>query len=163
MDDLHRKYGELPADPDAMAISKAAPTPGSTTDTPSLESIPYTIDEAIADSIEQLTGEPFPDPFTGDHDIEYWLWTGDRLVPASPEAAERIQQQELLESKELCRRRERQWASRLQRLETTRRFARRLLAPIQGLVERWRGVDPRTSQNCSVTDSKVRESSSLSE
>jgi hypothetical protein len=163
MDDLHRIYGELPADPDAMAISKGAPAPGSTTHTSPLESVPYTIDEAIADSIEQLTGEPFPDPFIGDHDIQYWIWTGDRLVPASPEAAERIRQQELLEQAEIRHQRECQLASRQQRLETTRRFARRLLAPIQHLVERWRGIDRGTRQNHDIIESTVSGSSSHSE
>jgi hypothetical protein len=157
MDDLHRLYGGLPADPDAMVISEGAPTPSSTNYTP-LESVPYTIDDAIADSIEQLTGEPFPDPFTGDHDIEYWLWTGDRLVPASPEAAERIHLQESLEREELCRRRERQRDSR-QRLETTRHFVSHLLAPIQRLMERWRGVGRRTRQNHGVIELTMSERS----
>jgi len=55
---------------------------------------PYTINEAIVDASEQVTGEAFPDPFDDEHDIEYWLWTGSRLVPASPDAMERLRQQE---------------------------------------------------------------------
>jgi hypothetical protein len=147
MDDLHRMYGELPAEPDAMAISKGTPAPSSTTYASPLEPVPYTIDEAIADSIEQLTGEPFPDPFTGDHDIEYWIWAGDRLVPASPEAAERLLQQELLEQEEQRRWRERQQAARRRYLDTITYRVRSLLAPLQRLVDSWRGVEEETREN----------------
>ena len=40
------------------------------------------------------TGTSFPDPWDGDHDIEYWVWGGDRLVPATPSAAGAIQETE---------------------------------------------------------------------
>lgn len=152
MDDLHKIFGELPADPDAMAISKGTSVPSSTRCVSPVETAPYTIEEAIADSIEQLSGQPFPDPFTGDHDIQYWIWTGDRLVPASPEAAERIHQQELLEQEELRRRRESGRAYRQERLDTTRRLARRLVASLQRQVQRWRGVDKKASQRPGLLD-----------
>ena len=36
------------------------------------------------------------DPFTDEHDIEYWLWDGARLIPASPEESERFREREAL-------------------------------------------------------------------
>ena len=152
MDDLHRIYGELPADPDAMAISAETSTPDYPEYISQLETAPYTIDEAIADSIEQLTGESFPDPFTGDHDIQYWIWTAGRLVPASPEAAERLRQQELLEREELQCLREYQRAERQRRQDIIVNLACRLVAPLRRLVKRWRGVEPVTRQNSGVID-----------
>jgi hypothetical protein len=138
MDDLHRIFGELPAEPDATTVPEEMPVASRSADTSRLEAAPYTIDEAIADSIEQLTGESFPDPFTADHEIQYWIWTGTRLVPTSPEAAERLHQQELLEREERRRRRERRQAARGQRLEATRRLAKYLVDPLLSLVERGR-------------------------
>lgn len=49
----------------------------------------------------RTAGNPFSDPSTGEQRIEYWIWTGSRLVLASPEAAERLRQQEALEQEEL--------------------------------------------------------------
>jgi hypothetical protein len=163
MDDLHKIDGELPTVLDATANSKGTPAPGSTTYTTALDSVPYTIDKAIADSIEQLTGEPFPDPFTGEHDIQYWIWTGDRLVPASPEAAERLHQQELLEREEQLRRRERQQAARRQRVDTIVNSAWRLVAPLWGLVAKWRGVDRGTRHYPGALEAKMPERSRRSE
>jgi len=34
----------------------------------------------------------FPDPWDGDHNIEYWIWDGVRLVPTTPEERARIQE-----------------------------------------------------------------------
>jgi hypothetical protein len=36
----------------------------------------------------------FPDPWEGDHNIEYWVWDGVRLVPTTPEQRARIQEDE---------------------------------------------------------------------
>lgn len=36
------------------------------------------------------------DPFTGEHNIEYWLWDGERLIPASAEESERLREREAL-------------------------------------------------------------------
>jgi hypothetical protein len=91
----------------------------------------------VADAIEQIDGEPFPDPFTGDHNIEYWLWTGSRLVPASPETAERLQRQEALEQEEFRLLRERQRACRQQRWQAYKNLVHWLLSPLRGVVERW--------------------------
>jgi hypothetical protein len=110
MDDLHRVHGEprveqgesgdpgevspLPVYSVADAAPDRTPAAGSAGEVIPDGISPYTIHEAIADAIEQMTGEPFPNPFTGDHNIEYWIWTGSRLVPASPEQAGRLRRQE---------------------------------------------------------------------
>ena len=36
------------------------------------------------------------DPFTDEHDIEYWLWDGAHLIPASAEKSERLREREAL-------------------------------------------------------------------
>lgn len=36
------------------------------------------------------------DPFTDEHNIEYWLWDGERLIPASPDESERLREREAL-------------------------------------------------------------------
>jgi hypothetical protein len=151
MDDLHRANrvnGELPVERfDALplpadSVAKGIPmgTPSTTSDGNGQvrETTSYTIDAAIADAIEQMTGEPLPDPFTGDHDIEYWIWTGSRLVPATPEAAERIRQQEAVEEEEFRLLRKRQQAHRQQLWQSYRRFAKRLVSPLRYLIERWK-------------------------
>ena len=48
----------------------------------------------------------FPDPWDGDHDIEYWVWSGDQLVPATPSQQAEIQETERIAS---ARRRLRRW------------------------------------------------------
>ena len=39
------------------------------------------------------TSDDFPDPF-GEHDIEWWVWDGERLIPASEEAMQEIEEYE---------------------------------------------------------------------
>jgi hypothetical protein len=150
MDDLHRvnrvndelpteRYDALPlpADPVPKGIPTGTPLATSVGNGQLGETTSYTIDEAIADAIEQMTSEPLPDPFTGDHDIEYWIWTGSRLVPATPEAADRIRRQEALEEEEFHLLRERQQVYRQQLWQSYRRLAKRLVSPLHHLVERW--------------------------
>lgn len=36
------------------------------------------------------------DPFTDEHNIEYWVWDGERLIPASAEESERFCEREAL-------------------------------------------------------------------
>ncbi len=48
----------------------------------------------------------FPDPWDGDHDIEYWVWSGEQLVPATPSQQAEIQETERIAS---ARRRLRRW------------------------------------------------------
>jgi hypothetical protein len=160
MDDLHRVHSEravehgerrdtLPSPADSVAKSIPHRTPSTSSDGQDQlpAGTPYTIDAAMADAIEQITGEPFPDPYTGEHDIEYWIWTGNRLVPASPEAAERIRQQEASEEEEFRLLRERQQAHRQQRWRSFSRFTKRILSPLRHLaaplhrfVARWEHV-----------------------
>jgi hypothetical protein len=144
MDDLHRVDDELPAGHDdvlplpADLIAKAIVYRTGASDSAGQlspdEATPYTIDEAITDAIEQITGDPPTDPFTGDHNIEYWIWTGTRLVPASPEDSERLRRQEALEEQEFRLMRERQHLYRIRRREVFRRIIWRLAAPLPQVV-----------------------------
>jgi hypothetical protein len=43
---------------------------------------------------EHEAWEDLRDPWAGDHDIEYWVWHVDRLVPATPGEVARIQEEE---------------------------------------------------------------------
>ena len=150
MDDVHRVnsvHGELPRERyETLALPTDAVSQGMPTATPTAtshgpgqrrETTAYSIDEVIADAVEQITGEPLPDPFTGDHTIEYWIWTGSRLVPATPEAAERLRQQEALEQEEYRLLRERQRALRQEHWPSSRRFVKRLESTLHHLIERW--------------------------
>ena len=38
--------------------------------------------------------DDLPDPWEGDHDIEYWVWQDDRLIPAPPDDLARITEDE---------------------------------------------------------------------
>ncbi len=96
---------------------------------------PYTIDAAIADALEQLERTPVPDPSPA---VQHWIWTGTKLVRASPEAAERRRQQAVLEQAELYLLLEQQKACRQRRRQAYRRLARRLLPPLRYLADRWR-------------------------
>jgi hypothetical protein len=152
MDDLHRVHGEPPVEqaesgePGEVSLLPSRPVADKAADRTPITSSggvatpdgisPYTIDEAIADAIEQIAGEPFPDPVTGDHNIEYWIWTGSRLVPASPETAERLRRQEALEEEEFRLLREHQRAHRQERWNTCLRLGRRLTIPLLRLIGR---------------------------
>jgi hypothetical protein len=48
--------------------------------------------EAAA-ALDALVDE-LPDPWEGEHDIEYWIWDGTRLVPASEDEVHSIREQE---------------------------------------------------------------------
>lgn len=52
--------------------------------------------------------------FDGDHNVEYWFWNGSRLVPASPDEAERYRQREAWERLVAREAREQQLARRRQ-------------------------------------------------
>jgi len=107
---------------------------------PGDDTLPYTIEMAIAEAIGRLTGDPLPNSTLPDSTsgVQHWLWTGHRLVRASPEAAERLRQQELWEQAELQHLLEMQRAYRQQRRECYRRFANRAVAPLRHLMRRWR-------------------------
>jgi hypothetical protein len=140
---VNRVNGEPVERCDALPLPADSVSKGNPTGTPPATSdgnghlrvtTSYTIDAAIADAIEQMTDEPLPDPFTGDHDIEYWIWTGSRLVPATPEAVERLRQQEALEDEEFRARRKQQHLNRLRRRQALRHSMVRLAAPLLQVV-----------------------------
>jgi hypothetical protein len=145
MDDLHSVNDELPVEPDdslplptdlvAKAIAYRTSASDSAGQSSPDEAAPYTINEAITDAIEQITGDPLPDPFTGDHNIEYWIWTGSRLVPATPEQSERLRRQEELEDEEFRARRKQQHLNRLRLWHALRHRLRRLAAPLLKVIE----------------------------
>ncbi len=59
-------------------------------DTKDISNIRDTRDESVI-----LSGDTL-DPFTDEHTIEYWLWDGERLIPASAEESERFRERETL-------------------------------------------------------------------
>jgi hypothetical protein len=100
-----------------------------------MDDLPYTIDAAIADALEQLEWKLDSDPSPA---VQHWIWTGTRLVRASPEAAERRRQQAALEQAELYLILERQKACRQQRRQAYRRLAGHLVSPFRYLAGKWR-------------------------
>lgn len=50
------------------------------------------------DDIQALADALAPDPWDDPHDIEYWIWNGERLVPASPTERAAIQEMERAQS-----------------------------------------------------------------
>ncbi|HEX8036240.1 MAG TPA: hypothetical protein VF510_20450 [Ktedonobacterales bacterium] len=63
-----------------------------------------TVREIIYDTWERYDKSDTPavtdageiDPFTNEHDIEYWIWDGEALIPASPVESERFREREAL-------------------------------------------------------------------
>src|SRR5690242_20945942 len=69
--------------------------------------IPDDLDDANeTDDAAARQETSFPDPWDGDHDIEYWVWSGDQLVPATPSQQAEIQETERIAS---ARRRLTRW------------------------------------------------------
>ena len=66
--------------------------------------LPDKLDEPDDAAATQATS--FPDPWNGDHDIEYWVWSGDQLVPATHSQQAEIQETERIAS---ARRRLARW------------------------------------------------------
>ena len=62
-------------------------------DTPNVSDRP---DERIASECGECGEYGALDPFTDEHDIEYWLWDGAHLIPASAEKSERLREREAL-------------------------------------------------------------------
>jgi hypothetical protein len=73
-----------------------------------------------------LPDDGFDEAFDGDHSIEYWFWNGTRLIPASPDEAERLREREAWERMEAWREAEQQ---RL-RVARLRAMWVRVLAPL---------------------------------
>jgi|GEM_PF-3756315 hypothetical protein len=74
----------------------------------------------------------FPDPWDGDHAIEYWVWSGDQLVPATPSQQAEIQEVERIAS---ARRRLARWHNEYgqqQRMPVRVRIVRGMRQPIAG-------------------------------
>jgi hypothetical protein len=74
----------------------------------------------------------FPDPWDGDHAIEYWVWSGDQLVPATPSQQAEIQETERIAS---ARRRLARWHNdnehgQQQRMPVRVRIVRGMRQPI---------------------------------
>lgn len=57
------------------------------------ENQPDELDEDM-DVASTMTGASYPDPWEGDHDIEYWVWHGSRLLPATPHEVASIKEDE---------------------------------------------------------------------
>jgi phosphoglycolate phosphatase-like HAD superfamily hydrolase len=99
---------------------------------PGADTAPYTIEAAIADALDRLTSDPAPDSTAG---VQHWIWTGHRLVRASPEAVERLRQQEVWEQAELQLLHEMQKAYRQRRRQSYRRIAEWVVAPLRHIIE----------------------------
>ena len=69
--------------------------------------LPDELDEADGpNNVAARQETSFPDPWDGDHAIEYWVWSGDQLVPATPSQQAEIQETERIAS---ARRRLARW------------------------------------------------------
>ena len=133
MDDLHKMNDESP-------VEQSAP-----------QCVPYTIDRAIAEALaaldetdatieagQETANRRSSDPSADEADIEYWIWTGTRLVRASPEEDLRLRQREVLEQEELRLLSERQRSLRQERRQACYQVVKRLAAPFRHLMERSR-------------------------
>lgn len=83
------------------------------------------------DDIQALADALAPDPWGDPHDIEYWVWNGERLVPASPAERDTIQEMERAQS---VRRRLAQWE------QTQRHDAQplRIFVGLARIITHWR-------------------------
>jgi hypothetical protein len=74
----------------------------------------YDVDASGSDAGEvkavrsTLSDDGFAEAFDGDHSIEYWFWNGTRLIPASPDEAERLRERAAWERIEAWREAEQQ-------------------------------------------------------
>ena len=69
------------------------------------------------DDANTAADTPWTDPWDDPHDVEYWVWNGERLTPASDSERAAIQDEERLRS---ARRRLVQW-ERIQHASSRRR------------------------------------------
>jgi len=90
-----------------------------------------TDDTDDADNADAIAETSFPDPWDGDHAIEYWVWSGEQLVPATPRQQAEIQETERIAS---ARRRLRRWHNEngQQRLTVRIRIVRGIRQTITG-------------------------------
>jgi hypothetical protein len=90
-----------------------------------------------------LSDDGFDEAFDGDHSIEYWFWNGARLIPASPDEAERLRKRAAWERMEAWRAAEQQrmrvarlrvmWAHMSAPLHACRAAVARVLHPGRAL------------------------------
>lgn len=83
------------------------------------------------DDIPALADALAPDPWDDPHNIEYWVWDGERLVPASPAERAAIQEMERAQS---ARRRLSQW-EHAQRKDAQRRH---VFVSLTQIITSWR-------------------------
>lgn len=111
---------------------------------------------------EAWDGDDLPDPWEGDHDIEYWVWREDRLVPAASDDLARIQEEERtrealfrLEHMQVCERKQAQ--SLMRRLSVARLWGSgHVRVAVQWLLTRRRhGLAPHT-ENARAERSSTR-------
>jgi hypothetical protein len=95
----------------------------------------FTIEAAIADALDRLEGGPQRAPAS---DAQDWIWTGTRLVRASPQASEHLRLLEIVERAELERLHQLQVAYRRQRWQSCRHLAGQLASPLRSFVKRRR-------------------------
>lgn len=117
-------------------------------------------DEREPEDLDDLpdSWHELPDPWDGDHNIEYWVWDGVRLVPTTPEERARIREDERTQAARRrlmqLQERERHQARKafvMRRLSSAQawwtsrvRIMTHQLPKLQGLQSRWRqGQGPR--------------------
>lgn len=54
------------------------------------------------DRAEKLTRDALPNPWTGEYNIEYWLWDGVRLTPTTLEGLARLHEYERTAAARCC-------------------------------------------------------------
>src|SRR5690349_20850742 len=90
--------------------------------------LPDDLDDADeTDDLAATQETSFPDPWDGNHAIEYWVWSGDQLVPATPSQQAEIQETERIAS---ARRRLRRWHNEQQRSSVWIRIRAGMRQPI---------------------------------
>ena len=73
----------------------------------------------------------WPDPWNDPHDIEYWVWNGERLMPASPAEQATIQEMERAQSA-------RRHQARRERTQYSGSIRLRIALGRSWGIERWR-------------------------
>lgn len=103
---------------------------------------------------EPADWDDLPDPWDGDHNIEYWVWDGARLIPATPEQHARIQEDERTQAarrrlKQLQERERSEARSIRRRISTANMWWRdRIFLAMQWLRSKWQ---PRQSPHAKGT------------
>ena len=80
---------------------------------------------------------PFPDPWDDPHDIEYWVWNGSELIPASASERAALQENERIR---LARRRLARWERDQRNASQPKWSLASLTRALAGLRRIWVGV-----------------------